>query len=49
MTTQEEKPKQDQYDNPWKDILNRYLPECLEFFFPQVAGQCDSSFTSLTG
>lgn len=24
----------DDYDSPWKDILERYFPEFLEFFFP---------------
>ncbi|MGB0386188.1 MAG: hypothetical protein ACPGWR_15375 [Ardenticatenaceae bacterium] len=43
MTTEEEKRKQDQYDSPWKDVLNRYLPECLVFFFPEVAQQIDWS------
>ena len=43
MTTEEEKREQDQYDNPWKDILNRYLPECLSFFFPEIARQIDWS------
>jgi len=43
MTTEEKKREQDQYDNPWKDILNRYLPECLLFFFPEVADQIDWS------
>ena len=41
--TQEEKRKQDDYDNPWKDILQRYLPECLSFFFPELAKQIDWS------
>ena len=43
MTTEEKKREQDQYDNPWKDILNRYFPDCLEFFFPEIARQIDWS------
>lgn len=31
----------DDYDSPWKDALERYFQEFVEFFFPDVAGQID--------
>jgi hypothetical protein len=33
----------DQYDSPWKDILELYLPEFMEFFFPEAAEDIDWS------
>lgn len=29
------------YDNPWKDILERYFPEFMAFFFPQAYADID--------
>jgi hypothetical protein len=26
------------YDSPWKEALERYLPQFLEFFFPEAHG-----------
>jgi hypothetical protein len=26
----------DDFDSPWKDIIERYFPNFLEFFFPHV-------------
>ena len=43
MTTEEKKRKQDDYDHPWKDILTRYFPDFLEFFFPHIAKDVDWS------
>lgn len=31
------------YDSPWKDMLERYFPECMEFFFPDVYAGIDWS------
>ena len=28
-------------DTPWKDILEAYFPQCLEFFFPDAHAQID--------
>ena len=33
----------DEYDSPWKDILERYFPEFMAFFFPEVYCQIDWS------
>jgi len=33
----------DEYDSPWKEALEHYLPECLTFFFPQAAAGIDWS------
>ncbi len=33
----------DEYDSPWKDILERYFPEFMAFFFPAVYEQIDWS------
>ncbi|MGK7900790.1 MAG: hypothetical protein AB4352_05135 [Hormoscilla sp.] len=32
-----------EYDSPWKDIIGKYFPEFLEFFFPAAHGQIDWS------
>ncbi|QTA91764.1 hypothetical protein [Desulfonema magnum] len=32
---------QDQYDSPWKELLERYFREFLEFFFPEAAEGID--------
>jgi len=29
------------FDSPWKDILEQYLPDCLAFFFPQAHAAID--------
>ena len=29
----------DDYDNPWKTILEAYFPEFMAFFFPTIAAQ----------
>lgn len=29
------------YDNPWKDILESYFPDCLAFFFPGIHAEID--------
>ena len=31
----------DQYDSPWKEIIETYFRECLEFFFPLAAKDID--------
>src|SRR3954470_22324032 len=33
----------DDYDSPWKDILERYLADFLAFFFPQAHTAIDWS------
>lgn len=33
----------DQYDSPWKEILNLYFQEFMEFFFPDIAKEIDWS------
>ncbi|MCX6029823.1 MAG: DUF4351 domain-containing protein [Chloroflexi bacterium] len=29
------------YDNPWKEVLERYFPDFMAFFFPQAHGDID--------
>jgi len=31
----------DEYDSPWKEILNLYFQEFMEFFFPDIAKEID--------
>jgi len=31
----------DDYDSPWKEVLERYFPEFMAFFFPQTAADID--------
>ncbi len=31
------------YDSPWKQILERYFPQFIEFFFPEIHAQIDWS------
>ena len=31
------------YDSPWKTILDHYFQECMEFYFPDIAGHIDWS------
>ncbi len=33
----------DQYDSPWKDILDRYFPQFMAFFFPDIYRDIDWS------
>ncbi len=33
----------DEYDSPWKETIEAYFQECLEFFFPEVANDIDWS------
>ncbi len=35
--------EKDEQDSPWKQILNQYLQEAVEFFFPDVAEIVDWS------
>ncbi len=35
------------YDSPWKDILEKFFPQFLEFYFP-VAAADTVSYTHLT-
>lgn len=32
-----------EYDSPWKDIIGKYFPEFMEFFFPAAHAQIDWS------
>ena len=29
------------YDGPWKEALDLYLPDIVAFFFPQIGGEID--------
>jgi len=40
MTKENQKPD---YDSPWKDIIEIYFPQFLEFFFPKVYDEIDWS------
>jgi len=31
------------YDSPWKEIIERYFPDFMGFFFPQIQAQIDWS------
>ncbi len=33
----------DDYDSPWKEILERYFPDFMALFFPHAAAQIDWS------
>jgi len=33
--------KTDDYDSPWKDIIEMYFPDFIHFFFPKVAEGVD--------
>jgi len=33
----------DDYDSPWKEILEWYFPDFMAFFFPHAAAQIDWS------
>jgi len=45
MKKQKKKSKsyQDDYDSPWKEILEKYFPEFIEFFFPKAYKDIDWS------
>jgi hypothetical protein len=34
---------QTNYDSPWKEILERFFPECMTFFFPEAQAAIDWS------
>jgi len=36
-----EKPGTDDYDSPWKDIVEQYFQEFIEFFFPKAYNDID--------
>jgi hypothetical protein len=36
-------PRHDDFDSPWKDALERYLPAFLVFFFPDIHAEIDWS------
>jgi hypothetical protein len=31
----------DEYDTPWKEAIEIYFLECIEFFFPIAAAEID--------
>ncbi len=33
--------KRDEYDSPWKQLLERFFPEFMAFFFPDAHGEID--------
>ena len=33
----------DDYDSPWKEILEGYFPDFMAFFFPDAAAEIDWS------
>ena len=37
------KEEDDQYDSPWKDIIEQYFPDFMSFFFPKAAEEIDWS------
>ncbi len=41
----------DDYDSPWKEILEAYFEECMAFFFPDVHSEIDGTqdYGSLIG
>lgn len=39
MTLSTHTDSKDDYDSPWKDAIEHYLPEFLQFFFPSVFAQ----------
>ncbi|MBF0131342.1 MAG: hypothetical protein HQL75_01985 [Magnetococcales bacterium] len=43
MPESDEKRHNDQFDVPWKDILDAYLPDFLEFFLPVAFAEIDWS------
>ncbi len=43
MTTDPMQIPASDYDSPWKQILERYFPQFIEFFFPEIQTQIDWS------
>jgi len=35
--------EQDEYDSPWKEAVEHYFPEFMEFYFPEAYTQIDWS------
>jgi hypothetical protein len=35
------KPQKTDYDNPWKDFIERYFHDFMRFFFPQIDADID--------
>jgi hypothetical protein len=33
--------QRDDFDNPWKSILEKYFPEFMVFFFPEIHDDID--------
>ncbi len=33
----------DQYDSPWKEVIERYFPEFMAFYFPDAYAEIDWS------
>jgi len=33
----------DQYDSPWKEVIERYFPEFMAFYFPDASAEIDWS------
>ena len=31
----------DDYDSPWKEAVESYFPEFIDFYFPEASGQID--------
>ena len=42
-TTETMETQTDEYDSPWKEIMEIYFQECIEFFFPVAANEIDWS------
>ena len=36
-------PLRDDFDSPWKDLLEKYFQQFMEFFFPKAATDIDWS------
>jgi len=36
-------PPDDHYDSPWKEAIEHYFPECMEFYFPDAYADIDWS------
>ncbi|MCP4349407.1 MAG: DUF4351 domain-containing protein [Desulfobacterales bacterium] len=41
MTEKEQSPEAHDYDTPWKEVIDRYFPEFIEFFFPKAYQDID--------
>ncbi len=40
-TTQSKNTNRDEYDSPWKEGIEKYFKEFMEFYFPQIASEID--------